>query len=253
MSFESVMPSNHLILRCPFLLLPSIFPSIRVFSNESVLCTTWPMYWSFSLGISPSNEYSGPISFISLLWSPCFQETFKSLLQQQSSKASVLQCSTFFIVQLSHSYMTIGKPIALTRQTFFSKVMSLLFNMLPMLVIAVLPKSKCLLISRLQSPSAMVLEPKKIKSITVSVVYPCICHEMMGPDAMILVFWMMSFKPTYSLSTFTFIKRLFRSSSLSTIRVVSFAYLEVIDISPGNLDSSLCFIQLSISHDVLCL
>ena len=145
--------------------------------------------------------------------------------------------------------MTTGKTIALTRQTFVGKVMSLLFNMLSRLVIAFLPRSKHLLISWLQSPSAVILESKKIKSVTVSVVSPSICHEVMGPDAMILVFWMLSFKPTCSLSSFTFIKRFF-SSSLSAIRVVSSAS-EVIDISPGKLDSSLCFILPGISHDVL--
>ena len=147
--------------------------------------------------------------------------------------------------------MTTGKTIALTRQTFVDKVMSLLFNMLSRLVIAFLPRRKCLLISWLQSPSALILEPKKIKSVTVS---PSIFYEVMGPDAMILVFWMLSFKPTFSLSSFTFIKRLFSSSSLSAIRVVSVICIsEVTDISPGNLDSSLCFLQLSVSHDALCI
>jgi len=142
MSIESVMPSNHLILCCPLPLPPSIFPSIRVFSNRSVLCIRWPKYWSFSFSISPSNEYSGLISFrmdwLDLL---AFQETLKSLLQHHSSKASILQCSTFFIVQLSHPYATTGKTIALNRQTFVGKVMSLLFNMLSRLVITFLPRS----------------------------------------------------------------------------------------------------------------
>ena len=142
------------------------------------------------------------------------QRTLKSLLQHHSSKASILQHSAFFIVQLSHPYMTTGKTIALARQTFVGKVMSLLFNMLSMLVIAFLPRSKRLLISWLQSPSAVILEPPKIKYLTVSTVSPSICHEMMGPNAMILVFWMLSFKPTFSLSSCTFIKRLFSSSSL---------------------------------------
>ena len=158
------MPSNHLILCHPFLLLPSILPSIRVFSNESVLHIGWPEYWSFNFSISPSNEYSGLISFrmdwLDLL---AVQGTLKSLLQHHSSKASILQRSAFFLVQLSHPYMTTGKTIALIRQTFASKVMSLLFNILSRLVIAFLPRSKCLLISRLQSPSAVTLEPKKIK------------------------------------------------------------------------------------------
>ena len=168
MSIESVMPSNHLILCRPLLLLPSIFPSIRVFSNESALCIRWPKDWSFSFNISPSNEYPGPISFrmdwLDLL---AVQGTLKSLLQHHNSKASILQCSTLFIVQLSHPYMTTGKTIALIRQAFVDKVTSLLFNMLSRLVITFLPRSKCLLISWLQSPSAMILEPQKIKSATV--------------------------------------------------------------------------------------
>ena len=167
------MPSNYLILCCPLLLLLSIFPSIRVFSNESVLCIRWPKYWSLSFSISPSNEYSGLISFrIDWLDLLAVQETLKSLLQHLSSKASILQCSAFFIVQLSHPYMTTGKTIALTRWTFVGKVMSLLFNILSRLVIAFLPRSKRLLISWLQSPSAVVLEAKKIKSATVSIVSP---------------------------------------------------------------------------------
>ena len=186
MSIESVMPSNHLILCRPLLLTPSIFPGIRVFSNESVLRIRWQKYWSFGFNISPSNEYSGLISFrIDWLDLLAVQGTLKSLLQHHSSKASILQCSTFFIVQLSHPYMTTGKTIALTRWTFIGKVISLLFNMLSRLVIAFLPRSKCLLISWLQSPSAMILEPPKIKSVTVSIVSPCICHEVMGVDAMI--------------------------------------------------------------------
>ena len=148
------------------------------------------------------------------------QGTLKSLLQYHSSKASIFQCSAYFIVQLLRLYMTAGKTIALTRWTFVGKVMFLLFNMLSRLVITFLPRSKCLLISWLQSPSAVILEPPKIKSLTVSIVSPSICHEMMGPDAMILDFWMLSFKPTFWLSSFTFIKRLFSSFSLSAIRVV---------------------------------
>ena len=161
MSIESVMPSNYLILCHPLLLPPSIFPSIRVFSNESVLCIRWPKHWSFSFSISPSNEYSGLISF-RMDWLDLFavQETLKSLLQHHSSKASIFRCSAFFIVQLSHPYMTTGKTIALTR-TFVGKVMSLLFNMLSRLVIAFLPRSKYLLTLWLQSPSAMILEPQK--------------------------------------------------------------------------------------------
>ena len=163
MSIEPVMLSNHLILCHPLILLPSIFPSIRVFSNESVLCTKWPKYWSFSFSI-------------------------KSLLQHHNSKASILQGSAFFIVQLSHPYMTTGKAIALTRWTFVGKVMSLLFNMLSRLVITFLPRSKRLLISWLQSPSAVILEPPKIMPATDSTVSPSICHEVMGLDGMILVF-----------------------------------------------------------------
>ena len=156
------MPSSPLILCRPLLLLPSIFPSIRVFFNESVLCICWPKYWSFSFSIHPSNEYSGLISFkIDWLDLLAVQGTLKSLLQHRSSKASILQHSVFFMVQLSHSYMTTGKTIALTRWTFVGKVTSLLFNMLSRLVIAFLPKSKCLLISCLQSPSAVILEPRK--------------------------------------------------------------------------------------------
>ena len=162
MSIESVMPSNHLILCRPLLLLPSIFPSIRVFSNESVLRIRWLKYWSFSFSISPSNEYSGLIScrmdWLDLL---AVQRTLKSLLQHHSSKASVLRCSAFFILQLSHPYMTTGKTIALTRWTFVDKVMFLLCNMLYRLVITFLPRSKHLLISWLESPSAVILEPPK--------------------------------------------------------------------------------------------
>ena len=164
MPIESVMPSNHLILCHPLLLLPSIFPSIRVFSNESALHIRWPKYWSFSFNISPSNEHPGLISFrmdwLDLL---AVQGTLKSLLQHRSSKASILLCSAFFIVQLSHPYMTTGKTIALTRQTCVGKVMSLLLNMLSRLVITFLPGSKRLLISWLQSPSAVILEPPKNK------------------------------------------------------------------------------------------
>ena len=199
MSIESVMPSNKLILCHPLLLLPSIFPSIRVFSDESILHIRWPKYWSFSFNISPSNEYSGLISFrmdwLDLL---VVQGTLKSLLQHHSSKTSIL-CSAVFIVQLLHPYTTTGKTIALTRWTFVDKVMSLLFNMLSRLVITSLPRSKHLLISWLQSPFAVILEPRKIKSATVSTVSSFICHEVMGPDAMILIFWMLRFKPTFTL------------------------------------------------------
>src|SRR5574337_1065417 len=183
------MPSSHLILSRPLLLPPPIPPSIRVFSNESTLRTRWPKYWSFSFSIIPSKEHPGLISFrmdwLDLL---AVQGTHKSLLQHHSSKASILQRSAFFIVQLSHLYMTTGKTIALTRRNFVGKVISLLLNMLSRLVTTFLPRSKRLLISWLQSPSAVILEPKKIKSDTVSTVSPSICHEVMGLDAMIFIF-----------------------------------------------------------------
>ena len=172
------MPSNHLILCRPLLLLPSIFPSIRVFSNESGLCIRWPEYWSFNFNTNPSNEHSGLISFrmdwLDLL---AVQGTLKSLLQHHSSKASIFWNSAFFIVELSHPYMTTGKTIPLTRQTFVEKVMFLLFNMQSRLVITFLPRSKHLLISWLQSPSMVILEPPKIKSDTVSTVSPSICMK----------------------------------------------------------------------------
>ena len=176
-SIESVMPSSHLILCHPLLLLPPIFPSIRVFSNESVLCIRWPTYWSFSFNISPTNEYPGLICFrVDWLDLLAVQGTLKSLLQHHSSKASIRQHSAFFIVQLSHPYMTTGKTIALTIQTFVGKVMSLLLDMLSRLVITFLPRSKHLLISWLQSSSAVILEPPKLKSATVSTVAPSISH-----------------------------------------------------------------------------
>ena len=224
------MTSNYLVLCHPLLLLPSISPSIRVFSNESVLHIRRPKYRSFSFSISPYSEYSGLISFrmdwLDLL---AVQGTLKSLLQHHSSKASVLRCSPFFIVQ--HSHTTTGKTIALTRQTFVGKVMSLLFNMLPRLVTAFLPRSKHLLISWLQSPSAVILEPKKIKSVTVSIVSPSICHEVMGPDAMILVFWMLNFKPAFHSPSL---------SSRGSLLFFVFCHMggvicisEIIDISPS--------------------
>ena len=167
------MPSNHLILCCPLLLHPSIFPNIRVFSNESVLHNRWPKYWSFSFNISPFNEYSGLTSFrmdwLDLL---AVQGALKSLLQHHNSEASILQHSAFFIVQLSHPYRTTGKTIALTRWTCVGKVICLLFHMLSRLVITFLPRSKCLLISWLQSPSAVILEPPKIKSLSLFPLFP---------------------------------------------------------------------------------
>ena len=170
------MPSSHLIFCHPLLLLPPILPSIRVFSNETTLCIRWPKYWSFSFSISPSNEHPGLISFrmdwLDLL---AVQGTLKSLLQHHSSKTSILQCSAFFTVQLSHPHVTTGQTIALTRRTFVGKVISLLLNVLSRLVITFLPRSKHLLISWRQSPSAAILEPRKIKSATVS---PSICHPL---------------------------------------------------------------------------
>ena len=162
MSIKSMMPSSHLILCCPLLLLRPIPPSIRIFSNESALCIRWPKYWSFSFNISPSSGHPGLISFrVDWLDLLAVQGTLKSLFQHHSSKATILQCSAFFTVQLSHLYMTTGKTIAVTRQTFVDKVMSLLFNMLSRLIITFLPRNKCLLISWLQSPSAVILEPPK--------------------------------------------------------------------------------------------
>ena len=181
------MPSTHLILCRPLLLLPPIPPSIRVFSNESTLHMRWPKYWSFSFRIIPSKEISELIFRIDWLDLLAVQGTLKSLLQHHSSKASILQRSVFFTAQLSHPYMTTGKTIALTKRTFVGKVMSLFFNMLSRLVITFLQRSKHLLISWLQSPSAVILEPKKIKPDTVSTVSPSISHEVMGPDAMIFI------------------------------------------------------------------
>ena len=189
MFIELVMPFNHLIFCCPLLLLPSIFPNIRVFSKESVLCIRWPKYWSFSFSISPSNEYSGLISFridwFDLLVVQGNSQESSPTLQFKSINSPVLG---FLLVQLLHPYMTTGKTIALSRWTFVGKVMSLIFNILSRLVRGFLPRSKCLLISWLQSLSAVILEPKKIKSVTVSIVSPSICHGVMGPDATILSF-----------------------------------------------------------------
>ena len=174
---DAIQPSHRLSFPSPPAPIP---PSIRVFSNESTLCMRWPKYWSFSFSIIPSKEISGLISFrMDWLGFLAVQGTLKSLLQHQSSKVSIIRHSASFIIQLSHPYMTTGKTIALTRWTFVGKVMSLLFNMLSRLVITFLPRSKCLLISRLQSPSAVILEPRKIKSATVSTVSPSICQEVM--------------------------------------------------------------------------
>ena len=189
MYIESAMPSSHLIVCRPLLLLPLIPPNIRVFSNESTLCMRWPKYWSFSFSIIPSKEIPGLI-FFRMDWLDLLavQGTLKSLLQHHSSKASILRHSAFFTVLLSHPYMTSGKTTALTRWTFVGKVMSLLLNILSRSVITFLPRSKHLLISWLQSPSAVILEPRKIKSDTVSTASPSISHEVMGPDAVIFIF-----------------------------------------------------------------
>jgi len=183
------VPSNHPILCHPFPFLHSIFPSIRVLSNDLALHIRWPKYWSFGFSISPSNEYSGLISF-KIDWFDILsvQGTLKSLLQHHSSKGSILWCSAFFIVQISHLYVTTGKMIPLTILTFVDKVMSLLFNAQSRLVTAFLPRSKCLLISWLHSSSAVILLPKQIKYVTISIVSPCICHEVKGPDAIFLSF-----------------------------------------------------------------
>jgi len=223
------MPSNHLILWCPILLPSSIFPSIRVFSNESVLHIRWPKYWSFSFSISSFNEYSRVISFrmdwLDLL---AVQGTLKSLLQHHSSKASVLWHSAFFIVQLLHPYMTTGKTIAFTRWTFVGKVMSLLFNMLSRLVIAFLPRGKHLLNVMAAVTIFSDFGGQENKVCHCFRGYTSIFHKMMGPDAMILVFGMLSFRPAFSLASFAFIERLFCSSSLSVIRVMSSAYLRLL-------------------------
>ncbi|CAI9179171.1 unnamed protein product [Rangifer tarandus platyrhynchus] len=183
------MPSNHLILRCPLLLLPSVFPSIRVLSSESAVCIKWPKYWSFSFSISPSNEWSGLVSF-RMNWLDLLadQGPLKNLLQHHSSKASISSALSLLYGPTLHLYMTTGKTIALTRWTVVGKVMSLLFHMLSRFVIAFHPRSKCLLISWLQSPSTVILVSKKRKSVTTSTFSPSICHEVMGLDDMILVF-----------------------------------------------------------------
>ena len=234
---------NHLILCCPLFLLPSIFPSIRAFSNESVARIRWPKYWSFIFSISPSKEHPGLISF-RMYWLDLLavQETLKSFLQHHNSKGSILRRSAFFTVQLSHPYMTTGKTIALTRWTFVGKANSLLFNRLFRLVITFLPRSKHLLISWLQSPSAVILEPPKIMPDTVS---PSISYETMGLDAMILVFGSLSFK------FFTLFFYFHQDAFCHKGDVICIS--EVTDISPGSLDSSLCFIQPSVSHDVHCI
>ena len=230
MSFESMMPSNHLTLCCPLLLLPSIFPSIDIFSNHWALCIRWSTYWNFSFSYSPSNEYSGLISFrIDWLDLLTVQGTLKCLSQHHNSKAAILWCSASVMVQLSHPHMTSGKTIALTKWTFVGKVMSLLFNTLSRLVIAFLPRSRHLnFMAAVTICSDFGAQENKI----------CDCFHFLpfclpwsdGQDATILVFWM--FKPAFSLSSFTLIKRLF-SSLLSAIRVVSSVYLRLLIFLPA--------------------
>ena len=200
MSIALGIPSNHLILWHRLLHLPSVFPSIRDFSNESAVCIIWPKYWSFSFSINLSSEYSGLIS-LKIDWFSLFavQGTYRTLLQHHSLKASILWHSAFFTVQLSQPYMTTRKTIALTIQTYVGKVMSLPVNTLSRFVIAFLPRSKHLLISWLQSPSSVILEPKKRKSVTTSTFSPSICHKVMGSHAMILVFLIFGFKPAFTL------------------------------------------------------
>ena len=215
---------------------------------------SWPKYWSFIFSISPSKETPELMSFrmhwLDLL---AVQRTLKSLLQHHSPKASVLRCSTFFTVQLSHPYMTTGKTIATIRRIFVGKVMSLLFNILSSLVIIFLPRSRHLLISWLQSPSAVILEPQKIKSDTVSTVYLSISHKVMGLDAMIFVFGMLSFKSTFPTLHYHFHQEAFLFLFTFCHKGAVISISEVIDISLGNLDSCLCFFQPSISYDVFCL
>ena len=242
MTIKSVMPSNDLILYCSLLLLPSIFSNIKVFSNDSALHSRWPKNGSFGFSISPSSEYSGLVSFrfdwFDLL---AAQEILKSLLQHHNSKVSILQHSGFFMVQLSHSYMTKGKTIALTIQIFASKVMSLLFN------------TYHLLISWLQSPSVVILDPKKRKSVTASTFSPSICHEVLGPDTVILGFWVF-FK--YCVLSWLFHFRPPSRGSLVPRRFLplnGIIHISEVVIFPGNLDFSLWLSQSGISHGALCI
>ena len=252
MSIESVMPSNHLTLCLP-LLLPSVFSSIRVFFNELVLHIRWPKYWSFSFSNSPSNEHLGLTSFrmdwLDLL---AVQGTLKSLLQHHSSETSILWHSAFFMIQLSHPYMTTGKTIALTRWTFLGKVMSLLFNTLSRIFIAFIPRHKLLLISWLQSSSAVTLEPKKIVCHCFHC-FPIYFPWSDGTGCHDLSFWTLSFKPFFFTLLFHLHQEalpfLFDFCHKDSIIQIS----EVIDVSSCNLDSRLCFIQPSILHDVLCM
>ena len=251
MSIESVMPSNHLILCHPLLLLPSIFPSIRIFSKESVLYIRWPKYQSFSFSISPSNEYSGLISIkITGLISSQSKGPSRVFSNTAVQKASILQFSAFFIVQLSYPYMTTGNTIALTRRTLAGKVMPLLFNKLSSLVIAFLPRSKHLLISRLQSPSPVILEPRKIKVLHRFHCFPIYLPWSDGTGCHELSFLNVEFKPTVSLPL--------SLSSRGSLVLLCLCHKggvicisEVIDISPGNPDYSLFFIHSGISHDIL--
>ena len=224
MSVELAMLSNHLILCHLLFLLPSVFPSIRVSSNKSALHITWPKYWSFNFRVSPPNEYSGMISF-RIDWFDLFipRDSQESSPASQFERISSLVLS-FVCGPALTSVMSTGKTIALTVWTFVSKVVVLLSNMLFRFVIAFLPRSQRLIISWLQSPSAVIFGVQEKKSVTASAFSPSICHEVMRPDAMILVFWMLSFNPAFSLSSFTFTKRPFSSSSLSASRVVSSAY-----------------------------
>ena len=242
MSMELVIPSDHLIL-CGSLLLPSIFPSIRVYSNELALCIRWPKYWSFSFSINSSNQYSGLISFRTDWFDfLAVQGTLQSLLQHHNLKASILWHSVFFMAQLSHMYMIIGKKIiALTIHTFVSKMMSPLFNTLSRLVIAFFLRRKHLLILWLKSPSTVILEPKKMKHIIVSTFSLSICQEVMGWDVMILVFFFFNVKFKISFFTLLFYphEELFGSSSISPIKVVITCISKIVGIFPGNLDFSL--------------
>ena len=257
MSIELVMPENYLILSCPPLLLPWIFHSIRVFSSELALCIKWLRYWSFSFSfsISPSNEYSGLISFrIDWFEILAVQGNLNSLLQYHNSKASFLWHSAFFMVQTLTSLHDYWKNHGFNYKDLCRQKRNLCFvNILSRFVIGFLPRSKHLLISWLQSLSKVILEPKKLKSVTLSIVSPSIYHEVMGPDAKILVFWMLSLKPAFSLFSFSFIKRLFSSPSLFFHYRGIICISEIIDISSSNLASSLWFIQPGILHNVLCI
>ena len=215
MSIELVMLFSHLILSCPLLLLPSVFPSIKVFSSELTLHIRWPKRLELQLQ-HQFFQWIFRVDFLYnwLVWPSCCPRDSQSLLQHHNSKTSILWCSAFFMAQLSHPWMTRGKTTALIIWSLVGEVMSLFFNTLSRFVIAFLPRSKRLLILWLQSLSAVILESKEIKSVTVFIVSPSICHEVMGLDAMILVFWMLSFKPIFSLSFHFHLKRLFSSSSL---------------------------------------